>query len=238
MNSIKNWYTNNICNQTKLNTWNKETLQRNFPDSKMPPVFDPRPSFRRDGNTYFVQPSGPIDDSKKNQIFTNPTEPMTPNYNFPQNLDPFRKDRDCFFNTLTTTLNPGQPNQIEFIKRIDVDSFNRGLTQILTKSPTELTNPYCVFPEMCQPQAFPVQNTPPRVVQIINNWNAPLAQFQLPYTTNLIQTPHFYNGCPGIPIENSFNNHTKQLDQAPVDVRTLPNPFLIARLNRLQNPIK
>ena len=219
----ENWYSCQICNQTKLNTWNKETLQRNFPDSKMPPVFDPRPDFKIVRDTYFVQPTGVITDTKKNIITTKPNEIIS-NDNYTQNLHPFRKDRDCFFNKLPNSLDPGKPDEIEFLKRIDVDSYSRGLTQILTKGPTEKTNPYCVYSSMCKPNQLPVENTP-QVVKIINNWNAPNARFQIPYTTNLIQTPQFYNGCPGIPIEHAFNNRTKQLDQAPIDYHAIRVSF-------------
>ena len=85
------------CNYTKLEKWNKIILDRRFPDNKLTPLFDPRPNFNYGGDIYVVQPSGPIT-SDKRTIMTNQTNPFCQNNeSSTHNLNPLRKDRDCFF---------------------------------------------------------------------------------------------------------------------------------------------
>lgn len=209
------WYCHNICNYTKQEEWNNKISSRQFPQYKLPPVFDPRPDFKYCGDKYIVQPTGPITNEKQNIVTTKPNEQFKPTDN-KLNLNPLRNDRDCFFCRILNSLQPDKPNFIEYLRRMDIDSYNRGLTQFLTKCPNQKTNPYCLFGGLC-PDCSTIVQKDPTIVKIIDRWQDPNACFQLPNTTDLTYKPQYYNGCPGIPIENAFNNRTKRLDNAPVN---------------------
>ena len=209
------WYCHNICNYTRLDERNNQIASRQFPQYKLPPIFDPRPDFKLSGTEYIVQPTGKITAEKHNIITTKPNE-FAVSENYKLNLNPLRTDRDCFFCRILNSLQPGKPNFIEFLRRIDIDSYNRGLTQYITRCPAEKTNPYCLFRSLCQNCSDMAKNDPV-IVKIINRWQDKNANFQLPATTDLTYKPQFYNGCPGIPIENAFNNRTKRLDNAAID---------------------
>ena len=204
------------CNYTKLENWNKTLLDRQFPQYKLPPLFDPRPDFKYGGDTYIIQPSGPITNDKQTVITNKPINPFCHNTNSIHNLNPLRNDKDCFFCRILNSLDPGKGNYLEFFKRIDIDSYTRGLTQFNTKCPNQKTNPYCLLSGLCPNCSFIVDNDQ-EIVKIINSWDDPNACFQLPITTNVTNQPQFYNGSNKVPIENAFNNRTKALDQAPIN---------------------
>jgi hypothetical protein len=191
------------CNYTKFENWNKIILDRQFPDHKLTPLFDPRPDFNYGGDIYVIQPRGPITSCQ------NDTSSI-------HNLNPLRNDRDCFFCSILNSLEPGKGNYLEFLKRIDIDSYTRGLTQFNTKCPNQKTDPYCLLDGLC-PNCTELAENDPTIVKIINRWDDPNMCFQIPATTNVINHPQFYNGYNKIPIEKAFNNRTKALDQAPIN---------------------
>ena len=206
------------CNYTKLDNWNKTILDRQFPDHKLTPLFDPRPDFNYGGDIYVIQPRGPITSDKQTIMTNKQTNPFCQNNEGSSihNLNPLRNDRDCFFCRILNSLEPGKGNYLEFLKRIDIDSYTRGLTQFTTKCPNQKTDPYCLLDGLC-PNCVELAKNDPIIVKIINRWNDPNMCFQLPITTNVINHPQFYNGYNKSPIENAFNNRTKALDRAPIN---------------------
>ena len=103
----------------------------------MTPLFDPRPDFNYGGDIYVIQPRGPVTTDKQTIITKNQTNPFCQNTESSiHNLNPLRSDRDCFFCHILNSLEPGKGNYLEFLKRIDIDSYTRGLTQFTTKSGT------------------------------------------------------------------------------------------------------
>jgi hypothetical protein len=213
------WYCHNICNYTKLEDWNNTLLKRRFPKYNLPPMFDPRPDFKICGNQYVVQPTGKITSDKHTIITQNPTKLLESNID-QLNLNPYRNDRDCFFCRILNNMEPGKPNYSEYLRRIDIDSYTRGLTQFLTKCSNQKTNPNCLFGGLC-PDCSYIAKVDPTIVKIIDRWQSDKACFQLPVTTDLTYRPRFYNGCPGFPIENAFNNRTKALDNAPIEYNSI-----------------
>ena len=205
------------CNYTKFENWNKTILDRQFPEHKLTPLFDPRPDFNYGGDIYVIQPRGPVTTDKQTIITKNQTNPFCQNTESSiHNLNPLRSDRDCFFCHILNSLEPGKGNYLEFLKRIDIDSYTRGLTQFTTKSPNQKTNPYCLLDGLC-PNCLELAKNDPIIVKIIDRWDVLNVGFQLPTTTNVINHPQFYNGCNKRPIENAFNNRTKALDRAPIN---------------------
>jgi hypothetical protein len=209
------WYCHNICNTTKIEDWNNTLLKRRFPKYVLPPMFDPRPDFKKCGNKYVVQPTGKITCDKKTIITETPTNRLESNIE-QLYLNPYRTDRDCFFCRILNNMEPGKANYSEYLRRIDIDSYTRGLTQFLTRCYNQKTNPYCLFGGLC-PDCSSITKKDPTIVKIINRWNTDSACFQLPLTTDSTYTPKYYNRCSFVPIENAFNNRTKALDNAPIE---------------------
>jgi len=214
-----NWYCNNICNFTKIEDWNNTLISRRFPIYTLPAMFDPRPDFKICDNQYVVQPIGKVSCDKET-IITNTPSKVEQSGIDGLNLNPFRKDRDCFFCRILNNLEPGKPNYSEYLRRIDIDSYTRGLTRFLTRCANQKTDPYCLFGGLC-PDCSSISKRDPTIVKIINRWTNINNRFQLPATTDTIYKPRFYNGCPGVPIENAFNNRTKRLDNSPIEYNPL-----------------
>jgi len=215
-----NWYCHNICNYTKQDSENNHIFLRNFPQNKMPIVLDERPAFKGCMENYTVQPAGPVEQAAKETIYTDKPQAQFKPTNYPLDLCPRCPDRDCFFNRILNSLVPGQGSAIEYLRRIDVDSFVRGLPQILTKCPTMKTNAFCLIEQNCCDSCRVNLLQNPDLVQIINRWKMcyPFKEcYQMPSDQNSsVFKPHFYNGCPVKPIENAWNNRTRVVDQMPI----------------------
>ena len=195
-----NWYCHNICNYTKLDQWNNHIFSRYFPDNVLTQILDPRPDFRVCGNFYRDQPSGPVNNSKK---------PIDLNLN----LDPFREDRDCYFCRILNSLSPDRGDALNYLRKIDIDSHVRGLTQRLTLCPQMKTDGCCIQRSLCR-DCDNTFRSDPLLVKIIQRWGC---NYQ-PCMGDTFQRvppmkPVYYNGCPGTPIEHPWNNFTKTLDQ-------------------------
>ena len=113
-----NWYCHNICNYTKLDKYNNEIFQRNFPLIKQPIILDIRPDIKPCNGIKYTSQDTDINKNKSIEI----------------NLFPKRADKDCFFCNISNMsncknkLSPNKPYFIDFLKSIDIDSYIRGLS--------------------------------------------------------------------------------------------------------------
>ena len=230
--SEDNWYCHNLCNYSKLDQWNNHIFSRYFPQNQLPLVLDSRPSFKWCMDTYVSQPSGTLDNIKRdeanqkltpqNNIVSNdPIQSIKP-VNLEMNLDPYRKDRDCYFCRILNSLCPDKGDSLQYLRKMDIDSYVRGLTHFNTKCPEMELNANCINynidKDMC-PTCKNQLEINPSLVKYINRWNQSgrlQKCYQFPKdTTDMISKPSYFYGCPVKPSEFVWNNRTKTLDQYP-----------------------
>ena len=200
------WYCHNSCNHLKLDDMNRTIYSRCIPSLRLTPVLDARPEMRLCNNTeYTSQFSGPVS--------INPTAE-----NVVLNLDPKRPDGDCFFCRIIGSLSPNKGDALNYLRKIDIDSFVKGLARPYSRAPYEAPNPACMISNMCNGCNILAKHDP-IVVHIINRWNMLTNKgvcYNLLKTTNL-QTPHYfnvmYNNNTTNPREFVFNNTTKYISQ-------------------------
>ena len=196
---MDNWYCHNICNYSKHDDWNNHIFKRNFPENVLPPVLDPRPDVKLCGKTYIIQPKGI--NLKDNNIKSDNPELYIKKNDINVNLNIYRKDADCYFCRILSSLSPNRGNALNYLKTIDIDSYLRLLHQNVSLCNNDKTNPYCFNLLNCTTCNI-LKDTEPNLVRVIDRWN---------YESLNTVKPYFYNKCPIKPIEFLFNNNTKNL---------------------------
>ena len=203
------WYCHNSCNHLKLDDMNRSIYSRCIPELYLTPVLDTRPEMRLCNNTeYTSQFSGPISSSSSKETKPNPT-------NLVLNLEPKRPDGDCFFCHIIGSLSPNKGDALNYLRKIDIDSFVKGLARPYSRAPYESPNPVCMINNMCN-GCHNLAKHDPLVVHIINRWNLLMKPcYNLPSTTDQ-QIPYYYNTMYNNntkPHEFVFNNTTKYVSQ-------------------------
>jgi len=230
--SEDNWYCHNLCNYSKLDQWNNHIFSRYFPEDKLPLVLDTRPSFKWCMDTYITQPSGTLpivnaDETNKsktpqdNIVSKNPLKDLKAP-NLEMNLNPYRNDRDCYFCRILNSLCPDKGDALMYLKRMDIDSYVRGLTRYNTRCSEYELNANCINAnldkDLCKSCKSELEINP-SLVTYINRWNqcGNLEKcYQFPKsTTQMTSKPNYFYGCPIKPTEFVWNNRTKTLDQYP-----------------------
>ena len=230
--SYDNWYCHNLCNYSKLDQWNNHIFSRHFPQNQLPLVLETRPSFKWCMDTYVTQPSGTLDAinrdeanvklTPQNNIVSNDPiksiKPVTLN----MNLKPYRNDRDCYFCRILNSLMPDKGDALQYLRKMDIDSYVKGLTHYLTKCSEYELNANCINAnldkDLC-PTCKESLEIEPSLVKYINRWN-PCGNLEKCYqfpkdTTDTTFKPNYFYGCPIKPAEFVWNNRTKRLDQYP-----------------------
>jgi len=202
------WYCHNSCNHSKLDTMNHSIYSRCIPELQLTSVLDARPEMRLcNSKDYTSQFSGPVSASSSKKTTTAETS------NLQLNLDPKRPDGDCFFCRIIGSLSPSKGDALSYLRKIDIDSFIKGLARPYSRAPYEVPNPACMLNNMCH-VCRNLAKHDPLVVHIINRWNVLTTPcYKLPSTTNQ-QTPYYFNDMHNtIPREFIFNNTTKYISQ-------------------------
>ena len=193
------WYCHNICNNANRDIMNNSIYLRCIPELHLTPILDARPEVRLCNNTqYTSQFSGPVSATDSDSL-----------QSLILNLNPKRPDGYCFFCRIISSLSPNKGNALQYLKKIDIDSFIKGLGNTNSCAAYESLNPSCICND-----CHVIANNDPIVVHIINRWNilntrAPCSK--LPITTDN-RMPFFFNNIShpnSIPREFSFNNLTK-----------------------------
>ncbi len=195
------WYCHNSCNHLKLDTMNQSIYSRCIPQLQLTTVLDARPEMRLcNSKDYTSQFSGPVSASKKTG-------------NLQLNLNPKRHDGDCFFCRIISSLSPNKGDALNYLRKIDIDSFVKGLARPYSRAPYEAPNPACMVNNMCN-GCHNLAKNDPLVVHIINRWNVLTTPcHKLPATTNQQIQYYFNDKHNTIPREFVFNNTTKYVSQ-------------------------
>lgn len=202
------WYCHNSCNHLKLDDMNRSIYSRCIPELRLTPVLDARPEMRLcNSKDYTSQFSGPVSASASS------TKESKPESKLVLNLDPKRPDGDCFFCRIIGSLSPNKGDALTYLKKIDIDSFVKGLARPYSRAPYEAPNPACMVNNMCNGCRI-LAKQDPLVVHIINRWNVLNTPcYNLPSTTEQ-QIPYYFNDMYNtIPREFVFNNQTKYISQ-------------------------
>jgi hypothetical protein len=185
---------------------NQSIYSRCIPELHLTPILDARPEMRLCNNKeYTSQFSGPVSASSIKK--TNAAN------NLVLNLDPKRTDGDCFFCRIIGALSPNKGDALKYLRKIDIDSFVKGLARPYSRAPYEAPNPACMVNNMCS-ECHILAKYDPIVVHIINRWNVFTTPcYNLPSTTNK-QIPYYFNSIYNTkPREFVFNNLTKYVSQ-------------------------
>lgn len=168
------WYCHNLCN-FKENQWNQDIFSRNFPEMKQYLPVDPRPD---------IQYCGKIVHGDQNVV----KQP-----NLYRNLNPNRSDKDCYFCQLLINFSPNRGDALNYLRKMDVDSYLRGITDKYGKYPGAKANAHCIIKNACRTCKYEGIHEEPKVVEILFG-----------------QQQKYYNGCDNVkPQERMINNRTK-----------------------------
>jgi hypothetical protein len=198
-----NWYGHNICNYTKLDKYNNEIFQRNFPLIKQPIILDMRPDYKTCNGVKYISQDTEFDKNKSIEI----------------NIFPKRVDKDCFFCNISNMSNcknrfsPNKPYFIDFLKSIDIDSYIRGLSYPISHCDIYKKNPYiCSEPHLCMNCKTEIEWNP-QLVNIINRWNIPAFKglFKNVKVKDNNNNLYCLDGKKNVAIEQLWNNQTKAL---------------------------
>jgi hypothetical protein len=132
--SSNDWYCHNLCNNEKLETMNRKMFARTMPDYKTHTAFDPRPSVKDCGGIRY----------KHDRIQQEAAAP-----NLELNLHPCSSDADCMYPRILGTQPYNTRRDLEYLRRIDIDSYVRGITHYYLKdNECKCNNAACTLQNM------------------------------------------------------------------------------------------
>jgi len=118
------WYCHNLCNNEKLDTMNRKTFERTMPDYKTATVFDPRPDVKMCGGVKYVP---------------NTSSTGIRPENLELNLYPCSATADCVFPRILGPQPYNTRRDTEYLRRIDIDSYVRGITHYYSQKGNDTT---------------------------------------------------------------------------------------------------